>query len=349
MIKKRQEFIYTIFSLLQTKIEIFIFEEYIMKKFIVIALIIVLGLVSLVACQDKPQTVAEYTVMTPDGAPSMAVAKMMMDNNQFGRKAEYSIIGSETVAASFTNGDADFIIAPTNAGIMLSNKLGTYKMVAVTSWGNLYLVGLNSFKALDECADVNEFLSQFEGNEIASIGTGLVPDKTFQHILDESKINATLTASNAGLIQAGLSDKSMNLAILGEPAVTATLIKATEAKRLCSVSELWEKVTGGAFTQAGLFVKSSIIEKDPDAVKNFVEELKKSVEFLNASSENAKMLGDYMENTGKSTLKGAVVSKCYLEMSQNYVDALSVKADVLSFAKVLGVNVPESADVFFKG
>lgn len=285
--------------------------------------------------------------MTPDGAPSMAIAKMMMDNNNFGRKAEYNIIGSDVVSASFTNGDADFIIAPTNAGLMLSNKLGTYKMVAVTSWGNLYLLGSNEFKTLSDCADVNEFLAQLQGKSVESIGTGMVPDKTFKHILSESNVNATLNASNASLIQTGLADGSMSLAILGEPAVTATLTKATEVKRLCSISELWEKVTGGTFTQAGLFVKKAIIENDPQAVKNFIEELKKSISFLNESKENAKTLGDYMENTGKSTLKGAIVSKCYLQMSQNYVDASSVKTDVLNFVKVLGVSIPENNDVFY--
>lgn len=320
-----------------------------MKKFIVviIAVVLALGLLSFVACKETTPNSPTYTVMTPDGAPSMAVAKMMMDKNAFGRKAVYRIIGSEAVSASFTNGDADFIIAPTNAGLMLSNKLGTYKMVAVTSWGNLFLVGSKDFKTLDECENATEFLKQFAGKDIASIGTGMVPDKTFKHILDTSNVNANLTASNAGLIQADLVAGSIDLAILGEPAVTATLTKATNAKRLCSVSDLWEKVTGGSFTQAGLFVKKSVIEKDPDAVKNFVEELKKSIDFLNASKENAKTLGDYMESTGESTLKGGVVSLCYLEMSQRYVDATEVKADILSFAKVLGVNVPENADLFY--
>lgn len=320
-----------------------------MRKFIaiVVALVLLLGLLSLVACKDSDPQNATYTVMTPDGAPSMAVAKMMMDNNSFGRKAVYRIIASEAVSASFTNEDADFIIAPTNAGIMLSNKLGTYKMVAVTSWGNLFLLGSKDFKTLDECENANEFLSQFAGKDIASIGTGMVPDKTFKHILDESNVNANLTASNATLIQTDLVAGSIDLAILGEPAVTATLTKATNAKRLCSISELWEEVTGGTFTQAGLFVKKSVIEKDPEAVANFVEELKKSIDFLNQSKENAKTLGDFMESTGESTLKGGVVSLCYLEMSQRYVDATEVKADVLSFAKVLGVTVPENADLFY--
>lgn len=324
-------------------------------KIVVIVLIFALIFVSLVACKettnngpDDSNANVKYTVMTPDGAPSMAIAKMMKDNATFGRKPTYSIIGSTAVASSFTNGDADFIIAPTNAGIMLANRLKTYKMVAVTSWGNLYVVGTADQKTLSECADTNEFLSQFSGKDVASVGTNMVPDLTFKHILSTAGITANVTASNAELIQSDLTDGKINFGILGEPAVTATLIKVKSAKRLCSVSELWKSVTNTEFTQAGLFVKSAIIESDSEAVTAFLSELKASIEYLNASAENAKELGDYMESTGVSTLKGAIVRKCYLQMSQKYVLARDVKADVLAFVKVLGVDVPSDADVFYE-
>lgn len=322
-----------------------------LAKIIIIVLVIASVMLFAVACKTTEngdnKADVKYTVMTPDGAPSMAIAKMMKDNATFGRKPTYSIIGSTAVASSFTNGDADFIIAPTNAGIMLANKLKTYKMVAVTSWGNLYVVGSSTQKTLSECADIDEFLAQFTDKSIASVGTGMVPDVTFKHILTTKGINATMTASDAQLIQSDLTDGKIEFAVLGEPAVTATLIKVSSAKRLCSVSDLWKTVTGTEFTQAGLFVKTSIIESDRDAVESFLSELKSSIEYLNASKENAQELGTFMENTGKSTLKGAIVSKCYLQMSQKYVLAEDVKADVLAFVKVLGVNVDDNADLFY--
>lgn len=322
-----------------------------MKKAFVIVLVLTLMIsVLLVGCNQKSDNVDDvptYTVMTPDGAPSMAIAKMMMDNNQLGVNIEYAIIGSDAVASSFTNGDADFIIAPTNAGLMLSNRLGTYKMVGVTSWGNLYVVGKADYKSIDECADVNEFLAQFNGKSVSSIGTGLVPDKTFAHILEVAGINATLTASTADLIRADLISGEIELGILGEPAVTATLSAVANSKRLCSISDLWSSVVGHEFTQAGLFVKNSIIQNDKATVDKFIDELIKSIEFLNADAENAKTLGDYMASTGKSTLKGAVVSKCYLQMSQKFEYAIDKKDDILDFVKVLGVVIPSDSDVFY--
>lgn len=322
-----------------------------LAKIIITVLVLVAVMLFAVACAQptdgNKKAEIKYTVMTPDGAPSMAIAKMMKDNATFGRTPTYSIIGSTAVASSFTNGDADFIIAPTNAGIMLSNRLKTYKMVAVTSWGNLYVVGSSTQKTLTECADIDEFLAQFNGKTIASVGTGMVPDVTFKHILTTKGIDATMSASDAQLIQSDLADGKIEFAVLGEPAVTGTLVKVSTAKRLCSVSDLWKIVTGTEFTQAGLFVKTSIIESDREAVESFLNELKSSIEYLNASKENAQELGSYMEATGTSTLKGAIVSKCYSQMSQKYVLAEEVKADVLAFVKVLGVSVEDDADLFY--
>lgn len=320
-----------------------------MKKIIALIVSIVMIAVLCVlatACNNSEPN--KYTVMTPDGAPSMAIAKMMKDNAHFGCDPTYSIIGSDAVASSFSNGDADFIIAPTNAGVNFANKLGTYKMVAVTSWGNLYLVGNADTKALSECKDANEFLAQLSDKTIASIGTNLVPDITFKHILSTAGVDATVSASTADVIQNDLKEGTISYGILGEPAVTATLTKVSNAKRLCSISELWVSITNTQFTQAGLFVKKTIIENDKESVEKFITELRASIEYLNASAENAKELGDYMESTGKSTLKGAVVSKCYLQMNQKFVLASEVKDDIIAFANVLGANVPADADIFYQ-
>lgn len=320
-----------------------------MKKIITLIVSIVMIAVLCVlatACNNSEPN--KYNVMTPDGAPSMAIAKMMKDNASFGCDPTYSIIGSDAVASSFSNGDADFIIAPTNAGVNFANKLGTYKMVAVTSWCNLYLVGNADTKALSECKDANEFLAQLSDKTIASIGANLVPDITFKHILSTAGVNATVSASTADVIQNDLKEGAISYGILGEPAVTATLMKVSNVKRLCSISELWVSITNTQFTQAGLFVKKSIIENDKESVEKFITELRASIEYLNESAENAKELGDYMESTGKSTLKGAVVSKCYIQMNQKFVLASEVKDDIIAFANVLGANVPADADIFYQ-
>ena len=311
-----------------------------MKKIIVSVLCIALlfTIFALVACNNKTADVeyAKYVVMTPDGAPSMALAKMMKDQTVFNDSVgEYSLIAADQIKTAFVNGEADFIIAPTNAGVQLSAKTGNYYLAAVTSWGNLYIVG-KGIKSREECSSASEFLAQFQGKTIGSIGQGAVPDVTFSHLLAQYDVEVTVDPSDAPTIQTKLNEGSLDLAILGEPAVTATLSNVSGVKRLASVSSLWKEVVGQEFPQASLFVKKSV---DTKTVEAFLTAVSSSIDYLNASSENAKELGDYMESRKDSTLKGAVVSKCYLAMSQKFVKASEVKSDVLEFVNVLGVNV----------
>ena len=175
--------------------------------------------------------------------------------------------------------------------------------------------------------------------------------ETFNKLLAECSITTEVTASDASTIQANLADGSIKAAILGEPAVTATLTKVSSAARLASVSELWAEIIGQDFPQAALFVKKSIAENNKAAVDEFLTKLSASITYLNASKENAKELGDYMESLETSTLKGAIVSKCYLEMGQKYVTADAAKDAILPFVTTLNVNVTAEklAEITYKG
>ena len=312
-----------------------------MKKYILFVIAIISFTMIFSACASNGDKADgnRYTVAAPDGAPAMAIAYMMKNNVGFGdAKASYVILGNnDNVMDKFTTEAADFIIAPTNVGIKAAKTTEKYKLAAVTSWGNLYLLG-TSVTPLDECASAIEFLQQFEGKTIASIGAKAVPTLTLQRLLDLVGVNATIDNMDAATIQAKMANGEVTVAVLGEPAVTATLTKVSTAARLANVSELWSEVVGQDFPQAGLFVKNSVIENDKASVDAFLNELSNSIAYLNASKENAKELGDYMEEN-ESSLKGAMVAKCYLQMQQKFVTALNAKDAVLPFVQALGVSV----------
>ena len=312
-----------------------------MKKSLItiVCLTLVLSLVlAFVGCENDIETnYAKYVVMTPDGAPSMALAQMK-DNVVFNKSVgEYSLISADQIKSAFSNGEADFIIAPTNAGVQLSIKTGNYRLAAVTSWGNLYIVG-DGIKSREECDSAQEFLAQFAGKTVGSIGTGAVPDVTFKHLLAQYGVEVTIDPAEAPALQTKLNEGSLDLAILGEPAVTATMTKVARVKRLANISELWKEVVGQDFPQASLFVKKTV---DSETANAFMNAVSSSIEYLNASSANAKELGEYMESRKDSTLKGAVVAKSYAAMQQKFVKASEVESDVLAFVTVLGVNVTQ--------
>lgn len=341
-----------------------------MKKIILIISIIMCLVLTLsfAACESANDNTGDkgtgaripdvtFKVMAPDGAPALALAKMMMDEPINGLKLDYSIIDSTTVAANMTNGDADFIIAPTNAGVMQSVNTGAYYLLGVTSWGNLYIVTTNDdYLTLEDSADAGAFLAQFSGNSISTIGSNQVPDKSLKHLLNLSEVTCTVaSAQTAAVIQNDLIAGTIDAAVLGEPAVTGT--KALLAKNgvtnyriLGSISAVWTALTGLEYPQAAVFVKKSIADAYPIVIEAFTDALDKSIEYLNASAEHAEELGTYMEGRGDNSLKAAIIKQCYLRTAQGYRSAADSKDAV---KQLVGVLVPSLAnqdydDVFYQ-
>lgn len=291
-----------------------------------------------------PAPAPRLSVSAPDGAPIMAISYMMKNDNSY----DYTVVAGTDIPVIFTQAQEDFVIAPTNAGMKLAIAKDKYKVIATTSWGNLYLVGTGEAKAFSECSSVDEFLAQFNGEEVTSIGTNQVPDVSFKHLLTQKSISCTVNAStDAPTIIASLKTGDIEYGILGEPAVTGALGQVAGLKRLCSISEIWQAVVGTDYPQASVFAKATLSSEQIDT---FLTKLEASITYLNASAENALELGTYMQNRGDSTLKGAVVKNAYLKMNQRFVLASECKQEIINFIGVLGVNYNAQTDsgVFYE-
>ena len=98
-----------------------------MKK--IIAVIFSLMMLLTAACAGAD----EYVIVAPSGAPAIAVAGVWAENAD-----TVKTINADTIAEAFGSNQADFIVAPINAGAKLF-KAGksTYRLAAVITWGNL--------------------------------------------------------------------------------------------------------------------------------------------------------------------------------------------------------------------
>ena len=105
-----------------------------MKKILTMMMALVLALGLCVFAAAEGADISGLTVTTPGGAPALALAVMAAEN-----PGQYTTIAADTIAAAFAGKEADFIIAPLNAGAKLY-KAGksSYKLAAVVSWGNLF-------------------------------------------------------------------------------------------------------------------------------------------------------------------------------------------------------------------
>ena len=101
-----------------------------MKKWTAILMMLVLALGCAFASGEEPA----MKLSAPTGAPALVVATMAAEHPE-----NYTFLDASTIGAEFQKNEADFIIAPVNAGAKLF-KAGksTYRLAAVVTWGNLF-------------------------------------------------------------------------------------------------------------------------------------------------------------------------------------------------------------------
>lgn len=126
-------------------------------------------------------------VVAPDGAPALAIAKFISDNESFntGKTFNYSVVSANKIGAAVQQGTGDIVILPVNAASKLYAAYAndTYKLVSVVTHGNLYIM------SSEEISDVTELKEK----TIGVIGQGLVPDLTLKAVF--AKYNLVLEAA----------------------------------------------------------------------------------------------------------------------------------------------------------
>lgn len=119
-----------------------------------------------------------YSFITPDGAPALAISKLMHDNDDLstGKTINYSVVQNAVMQNSLKTGGADFILAPVNLASKFYKTYDAtnhYVMVAVITHGNFYIMSTEPLSSVDD----------LQGKQIAVPMMGAVPDWTLQMVL----------------------------------------------------------------------------------------------------------------------------------------------------------------------
>lgn len=226
-----------------------------MKKIVsmLLTLALLLGLASFASAEDYAMKVT-----APAGAPALALATLAVENPD-----NYTFVAADTIAAAFAAGEADFIIAPLNAGAKLY-KAGksTYRMAAVVSWGNLYFA---SQKADFKLEDLN-------GAAVTLFGEGTINASIAQYLLAEKGIAPASVEYLAGAAdtQKLLLSDAEAIVLTAEPALTAAKMNNENVQGI-AINDLYKEVAGyEGFTQAALFVRAETAAEHPEAVKEYL-------------------------------------------------------------------------------
>ncbi len=273
-----------------------------MKKILALmmTLAMIFGLCASVNAEDTD--ISGLTVVSPSGAPALALATMAVEN-----KDNYTYITADAIAGAFAGKEADFIIAPINAGAKLY-KAGksTYKLAAVVSRGNLFIAAQ---KPDLKPEDLN-------GANITLFGENTINASVVLYALKENGIEPGNVEYLAGAAetQALLLSDADAIVVTAEPALTAAKMKNNQIGAI-SVNDLFMQATNeNGYAQAGLFVKAETLEAKPEAVAAFL-----------AQAEEA---------CGKCTSDTAAVAEAAVTM------------EILPNAKVAAAAIPGCAILF---
>ena len=269
-----------------------------MKKMIstILALVLALGLCAFAQAEGG------LTVTAPNGAPALAIATFAAEN-----KDMYTPVAADTIAAAFADKEADFIIAPINAGAKLF-KAGksTYKLAAVVTWGNLFIA---SRKADLKAEDLN-------GADLVLFGENTINASVVLYALEKNGITPGKVTYLAGADKTKdllLEDESV-IVVTAEPALTAAKMTAQKngtAVGAISVNELLKQATGDdGYTQAGLFVKAETAEAQPDTVKEWLGKAREACEKCTADVDAVAEAAVTLEILPNAKVAAAAIPGC---------------------------------------
>lgn len=297
-----------------------------LKKLCVVALL-------LAGCTAQPKPEEKVDVLVPSGATAFGMLSLY-DSDYANVK---TVSGTDVLTAELSkdNSEYEIIVAPLNLGAkMQMSGNSTFELHSILTWGNLYLVG------------TSEDALQTEGT-FAAFGEGAVPQKILTSSLDlESIVPNVVYYGGVENVQQELLAGNAQVALMAEPAATATIAKAKEAgmdlKVLKDLQEEYQKKTNSetyGYPQAAIFVKKGSL----DACKTALDSV---TEFVNVTSVNdPDQIKTKAEEAGTEQLgntKPEIIQKTWKKQNLNVVLAKDKVTEIKDFLTLFGISYDES-------
>ncbi len=326
-----------------------------MKKILTVVITFVLTLLTVFSTACKQPDDNSLKFYAPDGAPALAIAKFINDNEDFGieREVSYKVVFANDIGGTMSQGKGDFIVMPVNAASKLynANPNSPYVMTAVITHGNLYLMSSNGVNTLED----------LKGKVVGVIGQGLVPDLTLKAILldngllgdvveDDSATDGKITLNyfaDAQEMIPMLIQGKLSVGLLPEPAATKlTSVASDKTWTRLDVQELYDGETK-SYPQAVLMVKKSVYDQYKDNVDRIKDMFADNVSWVTQNTEtavnavNGKLPEGVTPSLVAANITSTVVSNCKIY----YESAAQAKQSVLNYINKIKAVADKSANV----
>ena len=242
----------------------------------------------------------EVNVTALKGPTAMGMVSLMddVDNGKVdSENYKFTIAASiDEVTPAISQGETDIAAVPANVASVLYNKLeGGVQVLAVNTLGVLYIV---------ENGDTVQSPADLKGKTIYASGKGATPEYALNYILQQNGLDpaADVTIewkSEHSECVAALAQDPSGIAMLPQPFVTTAQMKNPDLRVALDLTEEWDKVQEdaqepGALLTGVVVVRTEFAKENPEAVSDFLERYKASVDFVNENvDEAAQLVGQY--------------------------------------------------------
>ena len=288
----------------------------IMKK-ILSSIIVMIVCALFIGCKKNPKE--KIRVLLPQGTPLVAVGNLL-DDEMF----SFDIVnGQDPLIEAFTKGEYDLLIAPLNLGTKLNiAKKSEYKLKAIITTNNTYLVSKNEFKNIEE---VN-------GKNVLGFGEGSTPSLALNSIMNYKNLTPKKVDFRSSAADVTLEYTSKNTEydffLLAEPNISIISNKTKIEVYKISLSDLLKDEVD-MLIQACLFVNPNK-NIDDKAINKIEENIK---EMNNNPSDYAKSVEskhNFFEGLTKEVLEKAIPN-CNI----TFINAKDNKNIIESYYKLL--------------
>lgn len=326
-----------------------------MKKFLTAVLSAVLMGVTALGFSACANESTGIKVFVPDGAPALAIAQLMAEENKFGKDVNYHVVDANSITTHVTYEDmsrnADICVLPVNDASKLIGDGASYKMLGTVTHGNLYLVSATEKAALT----VDNFAEEISGKNVGVVQMAKFPGALTKLVLNEYGVSDSVTLQAVQPTEVTGVGSDFDYFVIPEPAASTRVGNANlNLKQAGSMQELYGGQSG--YPQAVLVAKNSLIENDPEFISQFTSAVASSAQWLLDDSVSTETVLSTIkshypdpENTTPAfnKLTKGVIENCAV----SFVGAADCKEEVKTFLKKLKNTDPafasEVTDGFF--
>ena len=310
-----------------------------LKRLLIVLAAMVMATAAMFGCGETPS--ADYTnpiaIYMPDGAPALAFAKLMDEENKLGKEnLSYTVVKAENIGGYVANESATVALMPVTGASKVA--AGKYKAVSVITHGNIFVIGKGE---ATELADLKD-------KKVGVVQLANVPGLTFKHLLGGAGVDYSENEQVAGkvalynitdpsAIASALNQNTYDYVVAPQPAVANVCKSVAGVEVKIDLNNLY---SASGFPQAVLMVKNELcsdtdfINKLTDALTDAASWIKEVDENGNAKNADAavKAINANFADGGASTLKAPALSPSAIEGSNIYVQSVK-EASVKTFVK----------------